>query len=184
MSSGVNSCAIEHATGGQDGESDHGAERELAYALSILEERGADGVGNPDGLAAVGRFLGDAPGDLELVRRERGLVPATRDLEVELSVLVHAHEEAAVGARDLNDGVDDADQELVPVERACDLSARPEDVIDTLEIGGRARARRRTRLREKLPLPLREPPAQALQRIHLGQFRRTWIVLVHWIRAL
>src|SRR6185436_15892176 len=99
-----------------------------------------DGVGNPDGLAAVRCFLGDAPGNLELVGRQRGFVAATRDLEVELSILAHAHEEAAIGAGDLNDGVDDANQELVPVERAGDLAARLEHVVDALEVGGRARA--------------------------------------------
>jgi len=129
---GIDVEHAEHAPRAQDRERHHGAKRQLADALPVLEERGADGVGHPHGLAAMGRFLGDAPGDLEFVRRERALVLVSRDLEVELSVLAHEHEEPAIGVRDLNHGIDDPDEKLVEIERACDRARCLEDVRDAV----------------------------------------------------
>src|SRR5262249_42094905 len=150
----------EHAARVQDRKRDHGAKRELAHALAILEERGADRVGNPDGFAAVRRLFGDAPRDLKFLRPKRPLLAAARDLEVQLSVLAHEHQEPTVGARDLHDGVDDAREQLVEIERARDLTAREKDVIHPFEIGAWAGTGRSARLREELTLPLRESPTQ------------------------
>jgi len=52
---------------------------------------------------------------------------------------VHEHEESAVRFRDLDHGVDDADQELIEVEGAGDGSRCLEDVRDAIEIGYGAR---------------------------------------------
>ncbi len=181
---GVDVENAQDPAGVQDRQRDDCAERELADALPILEEGGADRVGHPDRLPAMRRFLGDAPRDLELLGRERRLVAAASDLEMELPVLAHQHEKTAIGAGDLDDGIDDADQKLVEIERSADLTAGLEDVVDALEVRGRARARGRAGLCEELPLPLGEPSAQPLQWIQLRQIRHCRILVTEWIRRL
>ena len=136
---GIDVEDAEHASRAQDRERDHGSERELANALPVLEERGAHRVRHPHRLAAVGGLLGDSPGDLEFVGGKGALVLVAGDLEAKLAVLVHEHEESAVRFRDLDHGVDDADQELIEVEGAGDGSRCLEDVRDAIEIGYGAR---------------------------------------------
>jgi hypothetical protein len=117
----------------------------------------------------MGRFFGDAPRDLEFLGRKRRFVAVPRDLEPELAVVTHEHEEAAIRRRDSNHRVHDADQEFVQVQRARYGAAGLEEVLKAVEVVRGADAGRRLRLDQELALPLREATAQAFERIVLGE---------------
>ncbi len=165
----------EHVPRIQDRERDHRAERQFPDALVMLEQRRADGIRHPDGLPTVCGLLGDAPGDLEFVGRKRGLVLVAGDLEMKLAVLAHEHQESPIGVRDLDHGVDNADQKLIQVERAGDGSRGLEDVRDAIEIGYDTRSGRRSWFLEKFTFPLRQAPAEPFKRVDLGHFGRAGI---------